>query len=219
MQAARSLSINMSLASIQQHTLMDRRGFSLIEVLVSLSIFTIVMTISVGVLMVLIGANAQAQNTQSIMTNLTFALDSITRELRTGSDYYCGSSSSLPTSGANTRNCASGGDAISFNEGGRSLTDNASSRRIAIRLNNGTIERRLGNGDGDGNANEAEDWSALTSPDIVVTNMSFYVTGATRGDNKSPTATIYIEGIAGVEDGSEGRFHVQTTVVQQLLDI
>lgn len=186
-----------------------QKGFSLIEVLVSLSIFTIVVTISVGVLMVLVAANARAQNTQAIMTNLSFALDSITRELRTGSDFFCGASASLPTSGESNQNCANGGDALSFNEGGDSLTKNASSRRIAVRLNNSVIERRLGNGN----------WTALTSPDITVTQLQFYVTGATRADNQSPTVTIYIEGIAGEQDGSEGRFNVQTTVVQQLLDI
>jgi hypothetical protein len=31
--------------------------------------------------------------------------------------------------------------------------------------------------------------------------------------------TIYVEGVAGVEDGSESTFHMETTVVQQLLDI
>lgn len=186
------------------------RGFSLIEVLVSLSIFTIVITISVGVLLVLITANARAQNTQEIMTNLSFALDSITREIRTGADYYCGSEGSIPTSGEETRNCANGGAAFSFNEGGQSLTEGMGSRRIGVRLNGSVIERRLGSNGS---------WAALTSPDTEITQLRFFVSGATRADNESPTVTIYIEGIAGVEDGSESTFHVQTTVVQQLLDI
>lgn len=198
-----------------QHSL----GFSLIEVLVSLSIFTIVMTISIGVLMVLIDANARSQNTQTIMTNLSFALDSITREIRTGTDYYCGASAALPTSGQTTLNCINGGDAVSFNEGGQSLTEGASSRRIGIRLNNGTIERRLGNGDGDANVNETTDWSAMTSPGINVTDLRFFVTGATRADDQSPTVTLYIAGTAGVDDDAQGEFNIQTTVVQQLLDI
>lgn len=206
-----------------KHIPQSQQGFSLIEVLVSLSIFTIVVTMSVGVLMVLIDANARSQNIQTIMTNVSFALDSITRELRTGSDYYCGSASSLPTAAGtgSTLNCAAGGDALSFNEGGKSLTENTpnNSRRIAIRLNNGAIERRLGNGDGDGNVNEDEDWSAITSPQVTITDLRFFVSGATRADSSAPTATIFIEGHAGVVDGSEGVFNIQTTVVQQLLDI
>lgn len=199
----------------------DKQGFSLIEVLVSLSIFTIVMTIGVGVLMVLIDSNARAQNIQTIMTNLSFALDSITREMRTGTDYYCASSASLPTSGEANLNYASGGEAIAFNEGGKSLTGNTpnDSRRIAIRLNNGALERRLGNGDGDGSVNEADDWAAITSPEVTITDLRFFVSGATRADNLSPTVTLYVEGYAGIDDGSEEVFNIQTTVVQQLLDI
>lgn len=205
----------MRTSHIQQHT----AGFSLIEVLVSLSIFTIVMTISIGSLMVLIGANARAQNTQSVMTNISFALDSMTREIRTGTDYYCDDYASLPTAGAATHNCDIGDTALAFNEGGQSLTEDASSRRVAFRLQDGELQRRLGNGDGDADANEEEDWEAVTSPNINIEVLRFVVTGADKGEGEAPTATIYIEGVAGIEDGSESEFSIQTTVVQQLLDI
>lgn len=206
---------------VRKHTSSATAGFSLIEVLVSLSIFTIVMTMSVGMLMVLIDANARAQNLQTVMTNLSFALDSITREIRTGTDYYCGASSALPASGSTVLNCSNGGDALSFNEGGESLTENTpnDSRRIAIRLNEGVLERRLGNGDGDANVDEAADWSPLTSDSVVITDLRFFTTGATRADSLSPTVTLYVAGYAGEQDGSEGVFNIQTTVVQQLLDI
>lgn len=186
-------------------------GFSLIEVLVSLSIFTIVMTISVGSLMVLIAANAKAQNTQSVLTNISYALDSMTREMRTGSDYFCGQEYDLPVddTGAQTQDCTDGGVAFSFNEGGESLTSEASSPRIAYRLSGASIERRLGNGG----------WIAVTSPDIEVTELRFYSSGTTRGDTESPTVTLYLKGVAGEDDGSQGTFNIQTTVVQQLLDI
>ncbi len=186
------------------------RGFSLIEVLVSLSLFTIVMTISVGVLMILIDSNARAQNMQEVMTNLSFALDSITREIRTGSDYFCGGVSELPTSGESAMNCPTGSEALSFNEGGQSLTSEASSRRIALRLNNEAIERRLGDGA----------WVPITSDDIAVHEIRFIVTGVTRSDADSPTVTLYVKGEAGdEEDGTDSEFNVQATVVQQLLDI
>jgi prepilin-type N-terminal cleavage/methylation domain-containing protein len=195
-------------------------GFSLIEVLVSLSIFTVVMVMAIGMLMVLIDANARAQNIQTVMVNLSFALDSITREARTGTDFFCGLPTDLPTSGATTQNCASGGAAFSFNEGGKSLTENTpnNSRRIGIRVNNGVLERRLGNGDGDATYEDV-DWSPITSSAVHITDLEFYVSGATRSDSTSPTVTIYIAGTAGAVDGSEGTFHIQTTVVQQLLDV
>lgn len=187
-------------------------GFSLIEVLVSLSIFAVVVTIAIGALVALIGANARTQNTQAVMTNISYALDSMTREIRTGTDFYCGTDSSLPVSGGSARDCSSGGPAFSFNEGGVSLTEFTSppSRRIGYRLEDGSIERRLGNGS----------WAAVTAAEIEITRLRYVVTGSTRGDSVSPTVTVYVAGTAGeANDDSLAGFNIQTTVVQQLLDI
>jgi prepilin-type N-terminal cleavage/methylation domain-containing protein len=185
-------------------------GFSLIEVLVSLSIFAIVMTIAVGSLMTLIGLNARVQNSQALMTNLSYALDSMTREIRTGTDYYCATPNALPRDGAVTRDCSGGETGLSFNEGGMSITEFASSRRILYRLNGTTIERRLGNGA----------WLPVTAPSISIDELRFYVTGSARGDAESPTVTVFVSGTTGeANDDSLSQFNIQTSVVQQLLDI
>jgi hypothetical protein len=77
-------------------------------------------------------------------------------------------------------------------------------------LENGSIERRLGNGS----------WSPLTAPEIEITRLRYVVTGSTRGDPVSPTVTLYVAGTAGeANDDSLAGFNIQTTVVQQLLDI
>jgi len=82
-------------------------GFTLIEMIVSLGLFSIVITISVGALLVLIATNEQLQAEQSVMTNLSFALDSMTREIRTGTNYYC----------ASRPNYSSGGVEAIFDDG------------------------------------------------------------------------------------------------------
>lgn len=64
-------------------------GFTLIEMLVSLSLFTIVMTITLGTLLILIKGNQVSVAEQSVMDTLAFSLDSMTREIRTGSYYVC----------------------------------------------------------------------------------------------------------------------------------
>ncbi len=152
------------------------------------------------------------------MTNISYALDSLTREIRTGSDYFCGVSIGLPTDGYTTQDC-SGESGFSFNEGGVSLTEQSSSRRVAYRLHNNVLERRLGNGNGGGSVNEPSDWLPVTAPEIVITDLRFYVTGSMRTNTESPTVTLYIAGTAGEDDGSQSRFNIQTTIVQQLLDI
>ncbi len=64
-------------------------GFTLVEMIVAVAVFSVVATVSVGALLMLIGTNEQLQSEQSVMTNLSFALDSMTREIRTGTWYYC----------------------------------------------------------------------------------------------------------------------------------
>jgi len=188
-------------------------GFSLIELMVSLSIFTIVVTMSVGSLLVLIDANAKAQNMQQVMTNITFALDSIAREVRTGSGFYC-SNTSTSLDEFTTQDCMNG-EYLSLVEGGSSLTGGASDSRIYFRYNSSdkTVDRRIGS---------SGTWFPLTSAEITVTDMSFYVynseSGA-EGNDKQAYVTIFIEGHAGQLESVDTSFAMQTTVAKRILDI
>lgn len=77
----------------------SRKGFTLIEMVISLAIFSIVAVIAVGALVRILGQNRQAQSIQSSVNNLSFALESMSRELRTGRNYHC---YTLPISSSDT---------------------------------------------------------------------------------------------------------------------
>ena len=201
------------------------QGFSLIEVLVSLSIFTVVVTISISTLYTLIEANSRTRNSQSIATNLSFTLDSMIREVRTGRDYYCEDLNGdfMPTDKDDdrTKDCVNGGVIFSFNEGGQSLTGNTpnDSRRIAYRLSNNKLQRRLGNGNNISSVNEDSDWFDLTSDDVSIETLRFFVEGSERGDEIAPVVTVFLSGAVGDEDINQSDFSIQTTIPQRLLDI
>ncbi len=197
------------------------RGFSLIEVLVSLSIFAVVVTMAVGTLLVLIDANSKAQNTQQSINNVAFALDAMVRDIRTGYYYYC--SNNLPNTGGTMfssnnpsdlrRDCVSGATGLVFTETGGSLTG-VDGGRIGFRHNvvggRGQIERRLGNGS----------WQAVTAPEVDIETFEFIVNGTNVGANDvSPLVTIFIEGQAGTYANVNSSFELQTTVTQQSLDL
>jgi len=186
-------------------------GFTLIEVLVSLSLFTVVVTMAVGTLLVLIDANGKQQSAQSVMTNISFALDSMTREIRTGHHYQCETSSSALDDTNNTVNdCTSHQANFAFTESGDSLTSGAGSNRIAYRLAGTSIERRLG----------TTDWRPITAPEVVVEKLEFVVTDTDLLPNtKSPIVTVYVSGTAGNISGIDTSFNLQTTVTQQGLDL
>jgi prepilin-type N-terminal cleavage/methylation domain-containing protein len=208
-------------------------GFTLIEMIVSLALFSVVITISVGALLVLIASNKQLQDDQNILTNLSFALDSMTREIRTGTAYYCASRSN--TSGNNhifaagysgpsntaVQDCDTGrptntsGDVhgISFVEGGESITGAVTGDRIVYFHDRSTsaIYRRVGNGVA----------QPITSSSLVVTEVDFFVNGVgsvSAGERDQPTVTIFLEAAAGSDPGDK-RYQIQTTVVQRTLDL
>lgn len=211
-------------------------GFSLIEMIVSLGIFSIIVTTAVGALLVLISANQRLQGEQSVMTNLSFALDSMTREIRTGYNYYCdmasGSSgmngpysifnedrSQEEAIGAGTRDCSGGGEGasrrlqgLSFYEGGTSIVGAGSpDRRILYYYDSEerTIKRRVGGG-------EAQ---SIISSGLEITDAEFIVSGSdpqSSGNNVQPTVTVSIE---AREVGEEKLYRLQTTVTQRTLDL
>jgi prepilin-type N-terminal cleavage/methylation domain-containing protein len=213
----------------------NKSGFTLIEVIVSLALFSVVITIAVGALLILIASNRQLQNEQSVLSNLSFALDSMTREIRTGSNYYCAIATSLtdarlnPSEGdvGDCYDSLSGSplyEVIAFDEGGNSLTESGSSRIVYFydRLE-GKLYRTLGTGNPE----------SIVSDGIYLSDVDFFVTGSGRtgggadSDELQPKITIVIEAYnseddfdADDADGVRDRAYViQTTVTQRTLDI
>ena len=199
-------------------------GFTLIEMLVALSLFTIVVTIVAGSLLVLIDGNKQLQGEQSVMTNLSFAMDSMTREIRTGSKYLCWESN-FPgifsdQEGKNFSDCTLGNNnnkkyqGVSFVETGSSITGTGAFR-IAYFYDsiNKTINRRVGN-----NATA----QSIVSNGISIDRAEFFVTGSSpfgmNEDINQPTVTIVIE---ASETGAAGEkpYVLQTTITQRELDL
>lgn len=202
-------------------------GFTLIEMIVSLALFSVVMTVSVGALLMLVATNDQLQGEQSVMTNLSFALDSITREIRTGTFYFCASSLSqtgvfgstdLDTLNNQVADCQNGSGGanyhgIAFKEAGDSITG-ASDERILYYFDRpeGKLYRRVGN----------QPRQSVASAGILLRNVNFFVTGTapvTTGNNTSqPTVTIFIEA-SDPADSAGKSYYIQTTITQRVLDI
>ena len=66
------------------------KGFTLVEMIVAVALFAVVMLISVGTLLALVGANRKAQALQSVINNLNITLDGMVRAIRMGGNFHCG---------------------------------------------------------------------------------------------------------------------------------
>ncbi len=181
-------------------------GFTLIEVLVSMSIFSIVMLVATGAVFSVIEANRKSHSLKSVMTNLNFALESMMRDIRVGTRYACDGSGDCPISpGARFLYKANRDvDGDSFYD---PLDNND---QIEYALSGGRIEKRI--------YGTSPSTYPITAEEITITDLKFYVIGTGNSDGKQPKVVFTISGYSGAGN-SKSDFNIQTTVSQRALDL
>jgi len=182
-----------------------QQGFTLIEVMVSVTIFTIVTTIGLGALLSTVTASKQAQAERIALDSLNFVVDAMAREIRTGSAY---TASAIP---GTTLNGSS--DAFSFiNQEGCEVTYR---RAISTNGPEGLVQRRRGFECGDNQFHPLTDTAILD-----VTGVLFRVRGAenTISDTRQPFVSFAVTAEARASQ-QEATIVLQSSVTQRLLDI
>lgn len=187
------------------------RGFSLIEMLVSVALFATVMLISMGALLTLVDAARKARSLESVMNNLNISLDGMVRSIRQGTEYHCGSAA-VPTNLADAA-CPGGNPAnfaiVSFAP--YNATPVTLAQRWAYKFETGRIYK---------SSNGGAMYEAITAPEVIITDMKFYIAGTSRGDVMQPKVVIVIKGRVGEATArSSSTFYIQATAVQRVLDI
>lgn len=212
--------------SLRNKRKIHNKGFSLVELMVALTIFSMVILVSVGTLLVMVDANAKAQALYSATTNLSFALDSLTREFRTGFHYYCKAQNGNPENNLNNgerRDCSKTepGDYIAFTR----QKDNA---RVGYRLIDHDGERYIQQSIDYPSPKADVDWSRITSRDvyidrfdIVIENSTSYTadTDGSDGGQAQPVGTLLVTGNMPNGLETETEFNIQTRIVQRVLDV
>jgi prepilin-type N-terminal cleavage/methylation domain-containing protein len=179
----------------------NQNGFTLIELIVAIGVFSIVMVIATGSLLSVITANRKAQSFKSVLNNLSFAVESMSRSMRVGSVYHCGDVSTYSTE----RNCGSGDSFMAFEASNGDVGD--PNDQIIYRLNGGRIQR---------STNSGGDYSWVTAIDVVIDDLKFVVRGT--GSNPSqPSVTISITGHMEIDQRTRTDFNLETYVSQRLL--
>ncbi len=180
------------------------KGFTLIEILVSVAIFATVMTMALGALLAMSESDRKAQTLKSVINNLNFSLDAMSRSMRTGVNYHCDVSVGTVTS---PRDCATGATSMAFRsaEGqsvryclGNGSSCSSSGTAVLVSKNGGS-------------------YAPLTASEVTVTNLEFYVKGA-EDTALQPYVAIYLSGEVPVGGLQTSTFDLQTSVAQRLYD-
>ncbi len=187
-------------------TVPSQRGYTLLELIVSLGIFSMVMLVVMGAYVTLISLDRQARANNQLAASLSFAVESMARSMRTGTGYDC-NANGVP------HNCNNGGSSISF-------TDSQNQIITYIVKNDGSIGQCTGSSSClDNNA------VSLTDPNIDIEALTFYVRGVDlnssplENDNVQPNVTFTIKGTMRTEGGEEANFSIQTSATQRLIEL
>jgi prepilin-type N-terminal cleavage/methylation domain-containing protein len=196
------------------------KGFTLIEVMVSVMIFSVVMTVALGALLAMSQSDQRAEALKTVVNNLNFALDSMTRTIRTGYDYHCGNSGDLSTPGP--QDCAGAGNAQNY----LALRD-AKGQLVAYCLYGNALVREQPQSGPLSASCAAADFYPLTSSEkeITITNMQFIVTGSCPlsgggcvADSIQPKVTILMSGTFSISPTQVSQFNLETSVTQRVYD-
>ncbi len=167
-----------------------------------------------GSLLTMISVNKRALAISSVMNNLNAAVEEISRTARTGTTYHCDASVTAPAVLAVPGDCNLGGAVLAF----ESATGNpaVNTDQVVYHYDTSTSDKKIRR-----SKNSGTTWVDITSPDIVLDSVKFYVlesAGQSAGNSKQARVLITIRGKINVP-GAVSDFNIQTAVTQRILDI
>lgn len=165
-------------------------GFTLIELLVSIGLFSVVLTVALSAILTMADSNKKARTLMSVMNNLNFAVDSMTRSFKSGD-----------ITGITNPN-GTGGDCFSTNEADYDTEGGTRSVTYCINLGAGSLQKTVGG-----------DTTSLVSSDVVIQKGTFKIFNSTG----QPQLVIILEGEVKISDKIKSKFSIHTSVSQRKL--
>jgi prepilin-type N-terminal cleavage/methylation domain-containing protein len=191
-----------------------QRGFTLIEMMVSVALFSMVMLVALGALLSMSVATRKAEGINSAVNNLSASIESMSRLVRTGANYHCGSGGTVSA----TQDCSTlpqpffsflsfDGSQVTYclsNPGA-----NTCNAATACGVGSCTILRSINSGP----------FVPLTAPEVNIRFFGFYVVGSTVGDTVQPKMSVLVSGSVPVTANLTSTFNIQTSVTQRIFDL
>jgi len=203
--------------SIMMHR--PTRGFTLLEMIVSVGIFAVVMVVVTGAYLTLISLDRRARATNQVVSSLYYAVDTMARGIRTGTNYKCvHTTGAAPDYGNSTDGFC---DAISYTD--TSLPSTGDQTVIyKYKASNGTIGRCESISTYGACFDSVA--SSLTDPAITINTLTFYVRGVSTSTaayaDQQPQILFTIKGTM-VADSKGGTvpFIIQSGATQRVIDL
>ena len=194
-----------------------KKGFTLVEMTVSIGLFTVVLFISTSAFLAVINADRKSRATRIAIDNLNLSLEDMSRRIKTGTTYNCGGGAT------GVADCLAGGTTLA-------ITDQNNERVIYKRGQGTGVITTGNNASGCGNAgftgtqgclvrDKAGVALAVTGKDIDIQSLRFIVNGtAPLPETTQPYVVVSVDGIT-TAGKITSEFKLQTMVTQRMYDI
>jgi prepilin-type N-terminal cleavage/methylation domain-containing protein len=185
------MSLAVSINKMKFIFIKNNKGFTLIELLISVALFSIVVVIAFGAITVTIDVNRKSQTLTTVMNDLNFTLENITRTIKT-------------TQG------------IKIDEGLYQFQDQRSiPNYVTYRFNSveGKIEKCESGTD---SSCLDADYVSIVSEQIVIED--FYLENIQTDPSTQPRFLMIVKGYAQITPKIKSGFSVQTTVSPRIVN-
>lgn len=187
-------------------THVSQKGFTLVELLVSVGVFAVVAVLITGAYITVLGYARHAEAITSATNNLAFALENMTRNIRMGSQYSC----------VMVVGDCSGDTAFTFmNDSGVQVTYAHSAPTINL---NGSITQTIGGVTYD-LTDRSVNTASLRASFVTVTNLRFYLTGSSPSDVLTPMVRIVVTGSVRGYGNVPVPFTLETLAIMRGIDL
>jgi len=183
----------------------NNNGYTILETMVATSLFLVVVVLGMTSLLNASTIHKKSQDMRSIMDNLSFIMDDISKNLRTGYDFHCIDDSDTTAT-----------DPYSCSEGkGVSFKASSGEQWVYVIYEDDSLRKSVSGG-------ENNSFFTLSVPEITIDSISsFSVIGAEPllSDTEQPFVTIRLMGNIISQNGVITPFSLQTSVSQRSADV
>jgi prepilin-type N-terminal cleavage/methylation domain-containing protein len=206
--------------TLSSHKKNTQTGFTIIEVMIAMAIFTILVTIGIGSVLNAMQQHKSSENTRTVMDNLNFVMEDMARNIRLGQNIHCFvAGEAAPSFASDTdpvvpQDCALPTDAhnqIMFND--------QNGQHVMYVISVPSTTGGAGSGVYKQKGDDPTKAQLISPPQVVMDfyRSGFTVQGAPAGDGAQPTVLIRLAGTV-THKGIESKFAIETTVTLRALD-
>ncbi len=190
-------------------------GYTIIETMIAISLFLVIIIAGMSALLNANVLHYKSQDMRSIMDNLSFIMEDISRNLRTGSTIRCINDGDYVNTLTTPKSCSTGGGIV-FEEASGSASNSSDQWIYKIESTDGGASYNISK-----STNSGASWVQLNASEIKLSSVSgFSVLGAeslVAGNQQQPLVIIRLVGTITTKNILTP-FSLQTSISQRLID-